>query len=145
MNEINDSAVNKKALGPQNILFFDGTCGFCNYWVRFFVKRDHKKRMHYAPLQGETASEKLTEEECQSLSSAILWTVDGKKKKSSAALEALILLGGLWSLSRLLLLIPRFLRDPIYDFIAQRRYKISQSMSEACPLPTPEERQRFLP
>ena len=43
----------------NRIILFDGVCNFCNYWVNFAIKRDKKKKLHFTPLQGETAKQLL--------------------------------------------------------------------------------------
>ena len=136
---------------PPRIFFFDGECGLCDRSVRFLMRRDRRQRLHYAPLQGELAAEVLPRNgvDPTSLDTAcFLMDVDTAEERavvrSTAVLEVLAALGGLWGLVRPFLIIPRPLRDPVYDFVAKRRLRIGGKKSE-CPLMTPEQRARILP
>lgn len=148
---------------PRNpVIFFDGVCGLCNLFVDFVMARDKSFRFRFSPLQGETAAAVLKAppgqgpaaaqgvaaesllDDVEGLKSVILWDEQGLHRKSKAALRVLAGLGGLWSLTRLFLLVPAFLRDPVYDFIAKNRYRWF-GKKESCRMPTPSERARFLP
>ncbi len=78
------------------------------------------------------------------LRSMLLWDGQGVHHKSEAALRSLEGLGGPWKLLRPLRFIPVFVRDAVYDFVAKNRYRWF-GKRETCRLPTPEERDRFLP
>ena len=123
------------------IIFFDGVCNLCNGFVDFVIDRDggiHK----FASLQGETA-QKILGERAIVLDSVILWS-DGKiLEKSSAALSIANEMGFPWALSGIFWLVPRFLRDWVYDFVAKNRYRFF-GKRETCRLPTPGEKARFL-
>lgn len=131
--------------GVRTILFFDGVCGLCNQAVDFVLKRDRKKILQFAPLQGETARVLLSPADIDNLNSMVLW-VDGKAyRKSAAAVRILWLLGSGWKvLGTIFCLIPSPLRDVVYSLIAANRYRIF-GKKESCRIPTPEERVRFLP
>lgn len=132
-------------LPPHPIVFFDGVCGFCNASVNFVLKRDSAGKMRFAPLQGVTASQLLPTEDRESLSSLVLWTPTGLYRKTSAIVRILWHLDGLWPiLGTLLWLIPRPLRNCGYNLVARFRYRIF-GKRETCRMPTPEERDRFLP
>ena len=124
------------------IVFFDGVCGLCNGFVDFLVQHDHDRRLRYAPLQGETAAT-LTQLP-RTLDSVVV--VDGQQvlTKSDAALTVLTLLGGPWRLATLARVVPRSIRDAVYDTIARNRYRwFGQQAS--CRVPTPDEAAWFLP
>ncbi len=123
------------------IIFFDGVCGLCNKSVDFLIVRDKKQIFLFAPLQGETAKQKLPP--VADMESVVLLDEKGMHDKSTAALKILIRLGGIWKLSVIFFAVPKFIRDPIYNVIAKNRYKIF-GKKESCRLPTPEERVRFL-
>lgn len=119
------------------IVYFDGVCGLCNRFVDFLLKHDKSKTLKFAPLQK---SNPLNHQELNT----IILSIDNQLyKKSDAAIRSLALLGGFWSTIGLLLVIPKFLRDPIYDFIAKNRYKWF-GKSEVCRVPTEEEKSRFI-
>jgi predicted DCC family thiol-disulfide oxidoreductase YuxK len=127
----------------RQIIFFDGVCNLCNAFVDFLIKRDKDQNFFFAPLQGETARRKLPEGQPASLSSVVLWNQGEILEKSDAALMILQQLGGLWWLMRVFWVVPSFLRDLVYDFVAANRYRFF-GKRETCRLPTPEERARFL-
>jgi predicted DCC family thiol-disulfide oxidoreductase YuxK len=129
--------------GP--IVFFDGVCGFCNFWVDFLLARDRKGRLRFAPLQGETARALLSPTDVEQLHSLVLWTPQSACRKSTAVAQILRSIGGWWAVcGTMLRVIPPPLRDFGYDFVARRRYRIF-GKKDACRMPTPEERARFLP
>jgi predicted DCC family thiol-disulfide oxidoreductase YuxK len=126
------------------IVFFDGVCGLCNRAVDFLLTHDRHARLRFAPLQGETARVRLPETDLQSLSSLVIVDGDLILRKSDGFLYALSSLGGRWrALAFVLRLIPRFLRDFVYDTVAANRYAWF-GKRDACRLPTPSERSRFL-
>ncbi len=119
------------------IVYFDGVCGLCNRFVDFLLKHDKSKSLKLAPLQ--TAKRKNETE-----MNTVVLSIDGYEYfKSDAAIRALSSLGGFWKLTLLLLVIPKFLRDSIYEFIAKNRYKWF-GKQDTCRIPTPEERDRFI-
>lgn len=126
------------------VIFFDGVCGLCNYFLDFVLKKDADKKFYYAPLQGKTARRFLPELE----ENTEEWTMffldeNGLHERSTATLEILKRLGGGLGILGNLTFVPKFIRDPIYRFIAKNRYKWF-GKRETCRLPTPEERERFL-
>ena len=127
------------------ILFFDGVCGLCNRSVDFALARDRRQRLLFAPLQGETARERLDQSDVASLQTVVLADARGVHRRSSAVVRVLWLLGGLWCVvGTLLWLIPRPLRDLGYKLVARYRYRWF-GRKETCRMPTPAERARFLP
>ena len=124
------------------IIFFDGVCVLCNGFADFILKYDRNKTLKLASLQGTKAQILLPTEDLIELNS-ILYYVDGQLYRSTdAVLKILAELGGGWKLLSYLKIIPRFIREPIYFFIAKNRYRFF-GKNESCRLPTPEERQRF--
>lgn len=161
---MNDSA-HSEAEHRHPILFFDGVCGLCNRFVDFMLRSDSQHRFRYAPLQGETARRLLgvdgdasgrgpgsneagvhqvSGREADDPRSFIFLDKDRHFDQSNAVLHALIRLGGAWRLTAVLYVFPRPLRDFIYRIVARNRYRWF-GRREACRLPTPEERDRFLP
>ncbi len=128
----------------KHILFYDGDCGFCNFWVQWILKRDQKNQFLFAALQSEIGQSFLKERhlETKNFDSIYLWNPKSYYlKKSDAAIKLGQLLGNVYSLSIIGKALPLLLRDFIYDKIAQRRQSL---MSQKCLLPTPEERQKFI-
>jgi predicted DCC family thiol-disulfide oxidoreductase YuxK len=63
--------------------------------------------------------------------------------QSTAAIKVCKYLGGLWPLTKIFLVVPKFIRDGLYNWIAKNRYKWF-GKKESCMIPTPDVRQRFL-
>ncbi len=128
------------------ILFFDGECNLCNSSVQFIIKRDKKKKFLFAPLQSERGKQAVAEVQQQMLKvpdSVILYYNGKYYSRSSAALRIARLLGGVWSLLYAGMILPGFIRDGVYEWIARNRYKWFGKRNE-CMMPTPELRSRFL-
>ena len=129
----------------HSIILFDGVCNLCNGAVNFVIKRDPGNVFKFTPLQEKQGVLLLKKHaiDAQELDSIVL--VENKKvyTKSSAALRIARKLSGLWPLFFVLLIIPRFIRDGVYDFIAKNRYKCF-GKKEQCMIPTPGLREKFL-
>ena len=129
----------------QSILFYDGDCGLCNRSVRFLMKRDRPSRLRFAPLQGETARDRLEPELRESLSTIVYHRADASMFiRSDAVLHALIDIRSGWRfLARAALVVPRAWRDGVYNQVSKNRHRFFPKND--CPLPTEEERGRLLP
>lgn len=130
----------------KHIILFDGVCNFCNDSVRFVMKRDKKDLYRYASLQSDLG-QKMTDErgiDTTEIDSTILIIPDEAYYiKSDAALQISKNLTGLYPILSLFSIIPSSIRDFFYDIIARNRYKWF-GKKEACPMPSPEERSKFL-
>ena len=127
------------------MIFFDGVCGLCNWSVDFVIARDRRRVFRFAPLQGETARRRLGIAADDPVRSMVLADGAGTYRRSDAVWRVLVRLGGFWRVcGRLLWLVPRPLRNWGYEFIACRRYRWF-GKHETCRLPTPQERELFLP
>ncbi|MBN8207709.1 thiol-disulfide oxidoreductase DCC family protein [Bacillus sp. NTK071] len=129
---------------PKNVILFDGVCNLCNGLVKFMFKYDKKAIFSFASLQSEVAGKLLREAGVVEVPDSVIVICDGKALvKSDAALHIVKYLGGLFNLLLIFRILPRGLRDNLYDVIAKRRYKWF-GKQEACMIPTPEQRSRFL-
>lgn len=137
--------VDEVAQKEQTIVFFDGVCNFCNSSVNFVIDRDKNQKFKFASLQSELATLKLTPFGVNTsvLHSIILLKNGRIYNKSSAALEIARNMDGLWPLMYAFKIIPGFIRDLVYDFIAKNRYKWFGKL-DACRIPTPDMKERFL-
>lgn len=127
------------------ILFFDGVCGLCNRVVDRLLRADRRGVLRFAPLQGKTARRLLPDPPADPAGwSVVLRDADGVHQQSAAALRVCRHVGGWYRLLLPLRLIPRALRDPVYRWIARNRYRWF-GRRDACRLPSPAERERFLP
>jgi len=134
-----------KKMPQQAIILFDGVCNLCNGWVRFLIKRDEKLKFRFASLQSEAGQSRL---ETIGLPVDVMETLIYIRDKqyfseSSAVLEILKDLGGIWKIVFFFRLIPKRIRDSIYWFIAKHRYRIFGKRS-SCMFPTLELEKRFL-
>ncbi|MFI5453792.1 thiol-disulfide oxidoreductase DCC family protein [Pedobacter sp. UC225_61] len=127
------------------IIFFDGICNLCNGAVQFTIKRDHKNIFHFASLQSEYATEKIALFNIapENLDSFILLENGKVYQRSTAALRVVRKLNGLWPLLYGFIIIPRFIRDAVYNYIAKNRYKWF-GKQESCWMPTLELKEKFL-
>jgi predicted DCC family thiol-disulfide oxidoreductase YuxK len=126
------------------IVFFDGVCGVCNTAVDVLLRWDRDGALRFAPLQGETAPQHLSPQQIADLDSFWLLRDGQLLHRSTAVIRVLMDLGGFGRLAALGLLIPRPLRDAAYDAFARNRYRWF-GRKDACRIPSPEERARFLP
>jgi predicted DCC family thiol-disulfide oxidoreductase YuxK len=130
---------------PRPIVYFDGTCNLCDRSVNFLLKHDKKKIFRFAPLQSAAGQHALRESGSEHLASGtVLLYYRGKYHgRSAAALYSLWLLGGWWRLSSVFFIIPAFMRNAVYTYIAANRHKWFGS-KETCLVPTAEVRERFV-
>ena len=125
------------------VIYFDGFCGLCNRFVDFVLARDVARQFRFAPLQGSTATLRFGPSG-EVDPTTILLEEDGVVyERSTAALRIISRLGGIWRVASVLSLIPRPIRDAVYDWVARNRYAWF-GKRDACRLPTPQERAAFL-
>lgn len=128
------------------IIFFDGVCNLCNSAVQFIIKHDKNRSYRYASLQSELGKKFLKERNIdpKELDSIILVKPnEAYYHKSSAALRIAKKLSGFYPILSIFLVVPKFIRDFIYDFIAKNRYKWFGKKSN-CMIPTAEQQTLFL-
>ncbi len=127
------------------IILFDGVCNLCNSSVLFIIKRDPKSRFYFAALQSDFGKTQLDKFGISfTIPESVLLIEEGRLfQKSSAALKIARNLNGLWPAVYVFIIVPKFLRDLIYDYIARNRYRWF-GKREACMIPTPELKARFV-
>lgn len=131
---------------PLTIVVFDGQCLLCNGWVRFLLRHDRRGRLRYASIQGRTGQQLLADAglRVEGLQTLLL-VEDGRSWQHTGAIIRLLdRLGGPWRLAWLVWCVPAPLRDALYRLVARNRYRWF-GKSQACMLPQPGERDRFLP
>ena len=129
----------------ERVVFFDGVCNLCNGFVQFVIRRDPGARFKFAPLQSEAARARLGDSVTPGAapSTVLLWENERLYDRSTAALQILRQLRFPWPIMAALFVVPRPLRDWVYDLIARRRYRWF-GQRETCMVPTPDIRRRFL-
>lgn len=127
------------------ILLFDGNCNLCNNSVKFIFKHEKKPTLLFASLQSEKGIELLKQMNINHLNIDSIVLIKNQKIyiKSSAALRLTLYLKGLYPLLFCLLIIPPFIRNKVYDFIAKNRYKWF-GKTESCMIPDKSISKRFL-
>lgn len=132
-------------MNDNPLILFDGICNFCNSAVNFTLKRNTKADIRFAPMQSE-AGQKLLQQynlPADDMQSFIFIEDGVVYKQSTAALKVCRHLRWLWPLCYGFIIVPKFIRDGIYNWIAKNRYKWF-GVQQSCMIPTPEVRARFL-
>lgn len=127
------------------VILFDGVCNFCNGAVNFIIDRDREGYFKFAPLQSE-AGEKLMAEHGidKAQTDSVILVEDGRVYTySTAALRVARKMDGAWKWFYAFIFVPKFIRDFFYKLFAKYRYRMF-GRQDACMLPTPEIRARFL-
>lgn len=128
----------------ERIVLFDGVCNFCNGSVNFIIRNDPDRKFKFAALQSDVGTEQKEKFGIGDDVDSVVLIEDGEAyMHSTAALKIARGLGGIWSLAYVFIIVPAFIRDAAYKLFAANRYKIF-GRQDACMLPTPEIRERFL-
>ena len=129
----------------ERVIVFDGVCNWCNAWATFTIDHDPHEIFKFGTLQSEPAQQILKKlrlpaddfETFLLLERGLVFT------KSTAALRIIRHLSGLWPLLYIGIVIPRPLRDAVYDYVARRRYRW-MGKARTCRLPTQTDHERFV-
>lgn len=132
------------------ILLYDGVCGFCNKSVQIILDNDKSGAMRFAPLQSNFGKSVIAKHpDLSGVDSIVLYepssAAGGERVSvlSTAVLRIAAYLGGLWKLCLIAYVIPRPIRDSLYDLFAKYRYRIFGKY-DTCRIPVPEARSRFM-
>ena len=127
------------------IVLFDGVCNFCNGTVNFIIDRDRADQFKFAPLQSDIGQELLKKHHIDSeqIDSVILIENDKAYMHSTAALRIAKRLPVPWAALYSFVVVPRPARDFFYKLFAKNRYRLF-GRQDACKMPTPEIREKFL-
>lgn len=144
-NYANFSEIIKSHAMNHAIILFDGVCNLCDNTVQFILKRDKKGYFRFASLQSEQGQELLQKHNLPTagFDSFVLVENDKVYQKSKGALRVCRRLGGGWPLLYGFIIIPAFIRNFVYSWVARNRYRWF-GKKETCMLPKPEWRERFL-
>lgn len=130
----------------KQLILFDGVCNLCNSSVQFVIKQDRNNHFLFAPLQGEIGKKiiDLYKIDTSKVDSIILYVPEkGIFSKSTAALKIASKLGFPINLTSIFIIIPAFIRNWVYDFIAKNRYRWF-GKKESCMIPSPQLKNKFL-
>lgn len=132
-------------MNDHPIILFDGVCNLCNYSVQYVIKHDPDAVFQFAPLQGETGQQLLRQYglSANDLNSFVLIRDNKAYTRSSAALTVTKQLTGLTKLLYGFIIVPPFIRNAVYSFIAKNRYKWF-GKKDSCMIPIAGLKSRFL-
>lgn len=127
------------------VILFDGVCNLCNSSVNFIIDRDDKDIFRFAAIQSHSGKKILKQFGLNpdNLYSIILIENDRYHDRSNAALRIAKRLKGLWKFSYVFIIVPSFIRNILYGYIAKNRYRWF-GKRESCRIPTKELRDKFL-
>ena len=132
------------------IVLYDGVCGLCNRLNQFLLKRDTHDRFRFASLQSDLAASLLKRHGADSHDLDTVYVVldynqPGERllARSDAILQVLTQLDGIWKWVGAGRLLPKVLRDGIYNVVARNRYRVF-GKHDSCMLPDPKDRHKFL-
>ena len=129
----------------HKIILFDGVCNLCNSTVVRVIKKDKSDLFRFTTLQGAVGQMIVTEHGIDTAKTDSIILIDNKKAftKSTAALRIARDLSGAYPLLYGFIIIPKPIRDWVYDYIAKNRYKW-YGKKDSCMIPTPELKKKFL-
>ena len=128
----------------KKIIFYDGLCSMCNRFIRILITLDKKEKFLLASLQGKNGEilQKKFSKELHEVDSVIFYNKQ-LYTKSSAVINILSELGGIYKLAYIFNIIPSFISDSIYDYIARNRFQWFGKLDK-CPMPEKKNISRFL-
>lgn len=134
-----------ETLNNKTILLFDGYCNLCQSSVQFVLKHEKKSELYFTSLQSETGIQLLKHYSIDPNEVDSFVLIENNKAfiKSSAALRVLKYLKGLYPLGFGFIIVPEFIRNIVYDFVAKNRYKW-YGKTDSCMLPNKDLLKRFL-
>jgi predicted DCC family thiol-disulfide oxidoreductase YuxK len=127
------------------IVLFDGVCNLCNGFVQTLIRLDPQAKFQFASLQSEFGQDVMRKAQLplNELNTVILYDNGAIFTHADVPLEIARRLGGFWKLFLVFKIVPRILRNRLYNWVARNRYRWF-GQRESCMIPTPELRQRFL-
>jgi predicted DCC family thiol-disulfide oxidoreductase YuxK len=141
-------------IGDRLLVVFDGNCVLCNGWVRWLTQRDRGDRFRFAAFSTSAVAPLLERHGLAVGAGEVPGTVVAFRFPSGAGEQMLVRVGAVRAMLRelprpwpaiaaALGWVPGFLSDPVYRLVARLRYRVWGRL-ESCPIPTAEERARFL-
>lgn len=135
----------EKMSEAENVVLFDGVCNLCHGAVNFIIDRDPDRLYRFASLQSDAGRSILARYNVDPTRTDSVVLVRNNKAyaKSRAALEITRKLSGLWPILYIFIVVPPFISDVVYDFVARNRYRWF-GRQESCRMPGPELKHRFI-
>jgi len=132
-------------MDKKPIILFDGICNLCNSAIQTVIKHDPDGKFQFASLQSNEGQKLLQQYQLpvNNFTSFVLIQNGDVYTKSTGALKVAKQINGWWKLLYVFIILPKFIRDPVYNWIANNRYKWFGKKDE-CMIPTPELKARFL-
>ena len=133
---------------PMTVLLFDGECGLCHASVRFILRHERHPTLRFAPLAGQFGAAVQARHPALASANSIVWVTDAEGPeervliRSAAALRAARYLGGPWALLGMFVVMPRPIRDWLYDLVARHRHRVGVAAGS---FPSEEMGGRLLP
>lgn len=129
----------------SKIILFDGVCNLCNSFVQRVIRNDKKNIFKFSSLQSDFGQNFLNNNQLDSKEFKSIILIDGNKyfTKSTAALKIGKELTGIYRISAIFIIFPKFIRDFVYDIVSKNRYRWFGKQDE-CWLPTPELKNKFI-
>jgi predicted DCC family thiol-disulfide oxidoreductase YuxK len=139
------STVHRPPSTDKPVLLFDGVCNLCNSSVQWVIEHDPRAQFRFASLQSEAGQALLRQHQLPTdeLNTVVLVDAGRAYTRSDVPLQIVGKLGGAWPLLTVFRIVQRPLRNAVYDWIARNRYRWF-GKKEACWLPTPDLKARFL-
>ncbi|NTJ41553.1 DUF393 domain-containing protein [Agrobacterium larrymoorei] len=127
------------------LIVFDGECGFCSRDIDFVLRHDSQGLFRFTPAQSPLGTALMRHYGCRTDNYETSLLIDNgiAYAYSDGVLRVLELMGGKIGMAALLRIVPRFIRDGVYNLVARNRMKIA-GRRQACRMPAPEERDRFV-
>jgi predicted DCC family thiol-disulfide oxidoreductase YuxK len=134
-----------KATAKPIIILIDGQCNLCHGITRFVIQRDPHQHCKFASIQSEIGQSLMAEGGLDGGALNTFVMIEGGRyyTKSTGALRLARKLSGIWPLAYAFIVVPKFIRNLVYDYIASRRYRWF-GHNESCLIPSAETRKRFL-
>jgi predicted DCC family thiol-disulfide oxidoreductase YuxK len=126
------------------VLFYDGSCGFCQQSVQFILQHERTEEIYFAALDSELANQiKKQHPKLQSIDSIVFLKGKDLLVESDAVFALTSYLKAPYHFAKYARFVPKTLRDYVYRFVAKHRHRLI-SHSDSCLLPSPQQRKRFL-
>ena len=125
-------------------ILFDGVCNYCNSWINFIIRNEKKGILKFAPLQSNAGKRLLSQHNILDGGDTVLFIENGRiYSRSDAAIRIIRYLSWPAKIFYIFAIVPRFIRNAVYNWIARNRYKWF-GRRDACMIPDAKLRSRFL-